>query len=71
MYDSAHTDADSATKADVLGRATQRLTHQVSERGITAETFSLLHLYERLYDKADGPEVVLVEQAGVLAVVPP
>ena len=70
MYDSAHTDASSATKADVLGRAVHRITHQVHERGITTETLSLMSLYESLYNQATGPEVILAEDAGVLTVVP-
>lgn len=47
------------TKHEVLARASRRIREQVASHGITQTTFTLLHLYERRYRLASGPEADL------------
>lgn len=69
MYDAPSTDPADLTKVDILARAVRRIGDQVAQHGITATTLSLFGLYEQMYNDAEGPEAILVQEDGHLAVV--
>jgi len=69
MYEAPSTDPTDLTKVDVLARALRRIGDQVATHGITATTLSLFGLYERMYNDADGPEAILVNDDGEWGVV--